>query len=109
MEGCEWLSDHVLEEIAQLARAEDTTENTEAMFWQQSLASVNQGKPLPVEVITVSPAPLNRSEHSAPLNSAQINGAHKRKGVKVEPIDDSGQLSRNIEGRLDWKERAAAT
>jgi hypothetical protein len=109
MEGCEWLSDHVLEGIAQLACAEDTTKNTEAMFWQQSLASVNQGKPLPVEVMTVSPAPLNRSEHSAPLNSAQINGAHKRKGVKVEPIDDSGQPSRNIEGRLDWKERASAT
>ena len=32
MEGCEWLSDHVLEGIAQLACAEDTTKNTEAMF-----------------------------------------------------------------------------
>ena len=59
-----------LEGIAQLACAEDTTKNTEAMFWQQSLASVNQGKLLLVEVMTVSPAPLNWSEHSALLNSA---------------------------------------
>lgn len=31
---------------------------------------------------------------------------HKRKGVKVEPIDNSGQEPRPISGQIDWKERA---
>ncbi|CAN9357248.1 unnamed protein product [Alternaria alternata] len=38
---------------------------------------------------------------------SNVNGAHKRKGVKIELVDDLGQLTREIEGRLDWKERAA--
>ncbi|KAK1914007.1 hypothetical protein P3342_007253 [Pyrenophora teres f. teres] len=38
----------------------------------------------------------------------EVNGMHKRKGQKIEPIDDSGQTPREVEGRLDWKERAKA-
>jgi hypothetical protein len=35
-----------------------------------------------------------------------INTMHKCKGVKVEPIDQSGQDTRPITGYPDWKERA---
>lgn len=35
-----------------------------------------------------------------------VNTMHKRKGVKVEPIDQSGQDTRPITGYPDWKSRA---
>jgi hypothetical protein len=108
MEECEWLSDEVLHEITTIARAEDATKETEDSFWQRNRVSLDEGKAMPIEVMTVAPAPPSRAECTKGPIDLQINGAHKRKGVKVEPVDDSGQPSRTIEGRLDWKERAAA-
>jgi len=38
----------------------------------------------------------------------QINTMHKRKGVKVEPVDNSGQKPRQVAGNIDWKAKAIA-
>ncbi|CAN9186291.1 unnamed protein product [Alternaria alternata] len=55
----------------------------------------------------MAPAPLNRPEDAILPNDFQVNGAHKRKGVKIELVNDLGQPTREIKGRLNWKERAA--
>jgi hypothetical protein len=36
----------------------------------------------------------------------EVNGMHKRKAQKIHLIDESGQRTREIEGRLNWKQRA---
>jgi hypothetical protein len=65
-----------------------------------------KGEGLPVEVITVV-LPIPRSDQQG-TDGFHINRIHKQKDQKVQPVDDLGQTPRDIEGRLDWKERAAA-
>lgn len=110
MGDVEGLSAQLLSDIAESISNEDTAKQSEASFWAKNLAEVDEGLALKVDVVTVSREPARPpAKHAASRpNDAQINGAHKRKGVKIEPIDDSGQPTRPIEGRLDWKERAAA-
>ncbi|KAL7778301.1 hypothetical protein CFE70_004980 [Pyrenophora teres f. teres 0-1] len=75
-------------------------------FWNKDLlaASAETGG-LPIEVMSVVPAPLKNDQKQVPL---EANGMHKRKFQKVQPVDDSGRKPRETEGRLDWKERAKA-
>ena len=40
------------------------------------------------------------------LRNVSVNTMHKRKGVKIDPVDASGQKPRQVEGRLDWIEHA---
>ena len=58
---------------------------------------------VPVEVVTMVQA--TSVEGGSGPNFA-INTMHKRKAKKIQLVDDSGQPSREIEGFIDWKERA---
>jgi hypothetical protein len=37
--------------------------------------------------------------------SFSVNTMHKRKAQKIYLVDDLGQRTREVEGRLDWKQR----
>jgi hypothetical protein len=56
----------------------------------------------------MSIAPKKPPNPPSGTHDYQVNGMHKRKDQKIEPVDDSGQVPRDIEGRLDWKQRAQA-
>ncbi|KAK1914051.1 hypothetical protein P3342_007297 [Pyrenophora teres f. teres] len=108
----EHLSDQVLEDVVRKLTPSTrkyhcqpaTVSATE--FWNKDLlaASAETGG-LPIEVMSVVPAPLKNDQKQVPL---EANGMHKRKFQKVQPVDDSGRKPRETEGRLDWKERAKA-
>ena len=104
-DGCEGLSEDVMREIAQSLDSTGITRETDDSFWKRQMSEVDSGRSLPFEVMAVQPKSAKLPAHP---KDAQVNGAHKKKGVKIEPIDASGQKSRKVEGRLDWKERASS-
>ena len=67
------------------------------LFWEDFLG--------PNEKLSVSAVSLRRDSSSV-IGELQVGTIHKRKGVKVEPVDDSGQDPRLIAGSIDWNAKA---
>ncbi|KAF7575775.1 Asp-protease-2 domain containing protein [Pyrenophora tritici-repentis] len=106
-ECAESLSDNILSEVVGALGGCEYEERGVDVVWKEQLSDIRKNKTgMPIEVVTM--VKLKPSEAQKEKGHFEVNGMHKRKGQKVEPIDDSGQAPRKVEGRLDWKERAKA-
>ena len=106
-EIAEELSDTILREVVSALGVSKYEEHGADQIWAEELRDIRtRRKGIPVEVMTI--LPKNPKEIQKGTMDFEVNGMHKRKGQKIEPVDDSGQTAREIEGRLDWKERAKA-
>ena len=101
------LSDTILKEVVAALGISKYEEQEADQIWAEELRDIRTKKSgIPVEVMSILPKDPIATQKGA--MDFEANGMHKRKGQKIEPVDDSGQTAREIEGRLDWKERAKA-
>jgi hypothetical protein len=101
------LSADIIQEVIRTLPSDAMEKRHHDTFWAKQLrvADINaQG--LPIELMTM--IPKRPPEPRVEGLRIEVNGMHKRKAQKIHPIDESGQKTREIEGRLDWKQRAQA-
>jgi hypothetical protein len=103
----ESLSEDIMADISRLLGIGSARERTAEEFWKLQLDRAKT-KPGSIKVEVMSIVPQAPKDPQVNNTTFSINTMHKKKAQKVQPVDDSGQKTRTIEGRLDWKERAMA-
>jgi hypothetical protein len=106
-ECTEELSNDIMASVVRALPNQKAVQVKPEEFWDNQLKRARETTTgLPIEVMTLAPKKLEDPQTNNA--SLQINTLHKRKAQKIQPVDDSGQKSRTVEGALDWKEKAKA-
>jgi hypothetical protein len=99
------LSSDIMADVVRAMGTNRHEEKSAKEFWKVQLHKADQEtEGIAVEVMSLVPRPPKDPQSNN--MKLQVNTMHKRKAQKVQPVDDSGQKPREIEGRIDWKERA---